>query len=96
MKAADESIEAVDQLIRELTAQVRLFRDGEMISSKEEPASDSSRLQIDLKRLSAKGNLQLGDDLIPGNYVLQIIVTDPRAKEQYGTASQWIDFEVVK
>ena len=80
----------------ELTAQVRLFRDGEMISSKEEPASDSSRLQIDLKRLSAKGNLQLGDDLIPGNYVLQIIVTDPRAKEQYGMASQWIDFEVVK
>lgn len=80
----------------ELTAQVRLFRDGELVTSSDEPAIDTSRLQFDLKRLSAKGSLRLGFDLIPGNYVLQILVTNPRAKGQASTASQWIDFEIVK
>ncbi len=80
----------------ELTAQVRLFRGGELVTSSDQPASDTSRLQFDLKRLSAKGSLRLGDDLIPGNYVLQILVTGPRAKGLASTASQWIDFEVVK
>lgn len=80
----------------DLTAQIRLFRDGQVVTSKEEPAEDPSRLQFDLKRLSARGRLRLGDDLIPGNYVLQILVTDPRAKGQTSTASQSIDFEVVK
>jgi VWFA-related protein len=80
----------------ELTAQVRLFRGGELVTSSDQPARDTSRLQFDPKRLSAKGSLRLGDDLMPGNYVLQILVTDPRAKGQASTASQWIDFEIVK
>ncbi len=80
----------------DLTAQVRLFHEGELVASQEEPTIDTSRLQIDPKRLSSKGSLRLSGELIPGQYVLQIIVTDPRAKEKYATASQWIDFEVVK
>jgi hypothetical protein len=32
----------------------------------------------------------------PGDYILQVIVTDPLAKEKYRTATQWIDFEIVK
>jgi hypothetical protein len=51
---------------------------------------------LDPKRLSAKGALRLGDDLAPGQYVLQIIVTDPHPKARGATASQWIDFELVK
>src|SRR6266516_2619708 len=80
----------------DLRAQVRLFRDGELLSSQEEPAIDTSRLQLDLKRLISKGSLRLGSELNPGQYVLQIVITDSRAKEKYATASQWIDFEVVK
>ena len=80
----------------DLTAQVRLFHEGELVVSQAEPAIDASRLQFDLKRLSAKGSLRLSSELMPGQYVLQVIVTDPRAKEKYATASQWIDFEVVK
>ena len=80
----------------ELVAQVRLFRDGQMVASHEEPAIDSSKLQLDPKRLSAKGALRLGDELVPGQYVLQVVITDPNPKVRAATASQWIDFEVVK
>lgn len=80
----------------ELSAQIRLFRDGQLVTSKEESASDPSRLQFDPKRLSAKGELRLSDDLPSGNYVLQIIITNLRPKGQDAIASQWIDLEVVK
>jgi hypothetical protein len=80
----------------ELVAQVRLFRDGQLLTTQEEPAIDSSRLQLDPKRLSGKGALRLGDELVPGQYVLQIVITDPHVKARSATASQWIDFEVVK
>jgi len=40
------------------------------------------------------GRLQLGQDFEPGEYVLQVVVTDQSDKEKI--ASQWIDFEVVK
>ena len=32
---------------------------------------------------------------MPGEYVLQVVVTDKLAKEKHRTASQWIDFEVI-
>ena len=87
---------AANDALPELIAQMRLFRDGQLIMSQEDPAIDSSKLQLDPKRLSAKGALRLGDDLPPGQYVLQIIVTDPHPKARGATASQWIDFELVK
>jgi VWFA-related protein len=80
----------------DLHAEVRLFHDGELVTSQEDSAIDSSRLQLDLKRLSARGSLRLSDQMVPGQYVLQIVITDPRAKEKFATATQWIDFDVVK
>jgi hypothetical protein len=80
----------------DLRAEVRLFHEGELVASQEEQALDTGRLQFDLKRLSAKGRLRLSDQLIPGQYVLQIVMKDPRAREPSATASQWIDFEIVK
>ena len=32
----------------------------------------------------------------PGEYVLQIVVTDLLAKDKYRVATQWMDFEIVK
>jgi hypothetical protein len=52
--------------------------------------------QPDLKRLMVGGNLQLGAGTAPGQYVLQVAVTDNLAKEKYRAASQWIDFEIVE
>lgn len=80
----------------DLRAEIRLFHEGELVASQDEQAIDTGRLELDLKRLSAKGRLRLSDQLIPGQYVLQIVVRDPQAKEKNAIATQWIDFEVVK
>jgi len=47
--------------------------------------------QADLKRIPSIGRLQLGTEFLPGEYILQVIVTDAAAKEKQIT-SQWIDF----
>lgn len=42
------------------------------------------------------GRLLLGTDLVPGEYVLQVIVTDALADEKHRVANQWMDFEILK
>ncbi|MDT4953680.1 MAG: hypothetical protein QOJ02_1818 [Acidobacteriota bacterium] len=79
----------------QLQTQMRLFRDGQLIFTGKQTPYDSSG-QIDPQRQSAGGRLFLGSELAPGEYVLQVIVTDPLADEKYRTATQWIDFEIVK
>jgi VWFA-related protein len=79
----------------QLRTQVRFFRDGALVfTGKEQPLSDAS--QPDLKRITMMGGVRLGNELIPGEYVLQITVTDPLADEKHRVATQWIDFEIVK
>ena len=79
----------------QVQTQMRLFRDGQEIFTGRVQSHDSSN-QPDLKRLTASGALQLGTEMTPGEYILQIVVTDPLAKDKYRTATQWIDFEIVK
>jgi VWFA-related protein len=79
----------------QLQTQVRLFRDGQLVFTGKLTPYDTSG-QIDPQRLSAGGRLFLGSALVLGEYVLQIIVTDTLADEKYRTATQWIDFEIVK
>ena len=79
----------------QLHTQMRLFRDGQMVFSGKEVPLDSTD-QSDLKRLTTSGALSLGSELPPGEYALQVIVTDPLAKEKHRVASQWIDFEITK
>jgi hypothetical protein len=50
----------------------------------------------DWKHIPASGRLRLGDELAPGEYMLQILVADKLAKEKDRWASQWMDFEIVK
>jgi hypothetical protein len=79
----------------QLRTQVRFFRDGALVfTGKEQPLSETS--QPDLKRITVLGAVRLGGELIPGEYVLQITVTDPLADEKHRVATQWIDFEIVK
>jgi hypothetical protein len=79
----------------QLQAQVRMFFNGQQVFAGKETPYDASN-QRDLKRLGLRGAIQLGFAMAPGEYVLQVIVTDALAKEKYRVASQWIDFEVVK
>jgi VWFA-related protein len=79
----------------QLQVQVRLFREGQPVFiGKLQPINLSS--QADLKRVATGGILRLGTDMGPGEYILQVTVTDALAKEKYRRATQWIDFEIVK
>jgi VWFA-related protein len=78
----------------DLSAQVRMFFQGKLVwEGAPKPISFAG--QNDPERISAGGGLQIGS-LAPGEYILQIVVTDARAPEQFHTATQWIDFEIVK
>ena len=79
----------------QLTTQTRVFRDGKPILTGNPTPLDLSG-QRDLQRIATGAQLQLGPDLSPGQYVLQVIVEDRLAKEKRSTATQWIDFEVVR
>jgi hypothetical protein len=50
--------------------------------------------QTDRKRLVAGGNMVLAKGIPPGDYILQLIVTDGLASQKDNTASQWTDFEL--
>jgi len=79
----------------QLMTQVILFHDGKPVfTGHQNPMGING--QPDVKRLVGGGSIQLGTDLPPGDYVLQIIVTDPQADKKYQTASQWMDFAIVK
>jgi hypothetical protein len=52
--------------------------------------------QPDPARLFDAGVMQLGTDMQPGEYVLQVIVTDALADPKHRIATQWMDFEVVQ
>jgi VWFA-related protein len=79
----------------QLIAQALLFRDGKPVfTGKENPLNFSG--VVDQKRLVTAGGIQLGTDLVPGEYVLQVIVKDLLADEKHRTVTQWMDFEIVK
>jgi VWFA-related protein len=79
----------------QLFARMRLVRDGKIVFIGE-PSQVTTNGQADPQRLTNVMNLQIGSDLIPGNYVCQIIVTDGPDNSKPRVASQWIDFEIVK
>ena len=79
----------------QLYARIRLVRDGKIVFSGE-PTPVTINGQPDPQRLTNVMKLQIGSELIPGDYVCQIIVTDGPDNSKPRVASQWIDFEIVK
>ncbi|OLE52746.1 MAG: hypothetical protein AUG51_16325 [Acidobacteria bacterium 13_1_20CM_3_53_8] len=78
-----------------LTTQMRLYRDGQQVFAGNVQPLDTTG-QPDLKRVTVGGGLVIGSELPPGEYVLQVIVTDLLAKANHNTATQWIDFEIIR
>lgn len=78
----------------QLQTQMRLFRDGQPVFTGRLLPLDTSK-QTDLKRLAAAGRLRIGAELVPGQYTLQVTVTDALAPEGRRTATQSSDFEIV-
>jgi len=79
----------------QLQVQARLFRNGQAVFTGK-VQNFALNNPPDLSRLAADGAISLGADLIPGEYILQVIVNDLLADEKHRTASQWLDFEIVK
>ena len=83
-----------DQQQPNVAVETRLFQDGKEIYHNDPvpigwPADTAS------DQLAASGGMRLGEKFAPGDYTLQVVVTDNEAKKKYAMASQWIDFDVV-
>jgi VWFA-related protein len=78
-----------------VTLQIQLYRDGKQVLTSP-PMTVDSKNQPDQTQLIATGVLQLGNELAPGSYYLQLIATDTLVKDKPARAVQWIDFEIVK
>jgi VWFA-related protein len=78
-----------------LQVQVRLFREGRPAYEGKVAAFETTQ-QDDLKRLVAGGAVKLNRAAAPGQYAVQIVVTDLLAEGSRRTATQWTDFEIVR
>jgi hypothetical protein len=77
----------------DLNMQVKIFRDGKPVfEGKQIPLALPE--QTDMQRIKSNGALNLGNEMQPGDYVLQIIVIDNLAKEKRKIATQFVKFEI--
>lgn len=78
-----------------LTSQIRLFLNGKQIFEGS-PQAIPQRSSKDPSTVSFAGSLSLASQMVPGEYVLQTVVTDNLAKEKQKTAYQFLQFEVIE
>jgi VWFA-related protein len=78
-----------------LTMETKLFRDGKGIGPPTEIPLELKN-QVDLSRLFINGSLRLNPDLEPGDYYLQVVITDKAGRVRDTPITQWVDFEIVK
>ena len=78
-----------------LTSQIRLFRGSEEVFSGNAVPTALTN-EAGLEALIVGGKLVLAKSLPPGQYFLQVTVTDALAPRDRQTSNQWIDFEIVR
>lgn len=78
-----------------LVTTMRIIREGKVVFEGQPTPVDLTG-QTDLQRIIAGSGVQLGTEMTPGDYILQVTVTDLLAKEKQATETQWIDFEITK
>ena len=81
--------------LRNLVMNATIFRDGKAVYTGPEipiVASDPK----DLSRVFTNNVIKLAPNLEPGNYYLQVVVTEKDAKNKAAPVVQWIDFEIEK
>lgn len=74
--------------------QSRVYHDRKLVFESKEFTLDAAGL-AGTRELSHTDALELGSNLLPGDYVLQIIVTDGNAKNKKRIATQYVQFEVI-
>ena len=82
--------------LRNLVMNAVLFRDDKVVyTGPEVPITVAN--QTDLARVFTNGRIKLTPDLEPGDYYLQVTITDKDAdKKKAAPVVQWIDFDIVK
>ncbi len=84
-----------DAKLPRLTTRIRVFREGEMIlDGRTNPFE--LRGQTDHERLKTTGAIAIGSEMRPGDYILQVVVTDEFGKAKQRIATQYVQFEVVQ
>lgn len=77
-----------------LTSQITIYRDGKPVfEGKASPVSLEPG--FDPKSINYNSALSLGNEMLPGDYVLQVTITDGLAKAKKNTATQFVQFEIV-
>ena len=77
-----------------MNSQVKLFREGQQVFVGEVTPVDLSN-QADPARLVVARRLQLGTILEPGDYMLQLTVSEAGSSGGGRTATRFIDFKLV-
>lgn len=78
-----------------LTNEIRLFRGTDEVLIGTVPPAVVTKADGN-EAIVVGGTFKLAHSLPPGDYFLQVIVTDQLAPRDRQTSSQWIDFEIVK
>jgi VWFA-related protein len=78
----------------QLETHVRLFHDGEQVPVENHESMDTGAERSGTPQPRVGGRLVLGQEMPPGEYVLQVIVTDKLANSKFRTATQSLDFEI--
>jgi hypothetical protein len=73
---------------------VRVFRNGKLLYTGAYTRS-LAKSTADPAHLVGGGVLRLGPSMSPGEYLLQVVVTDEFAGKKGSQVSQWVDFEVL-
>ena len=76
----------------QLETQIFLFREGKQVFAGKLSSFDPGS-QTDMKRLKVTGGLRIGPELAPGEYVLQVVVTD-KLRDRPNSALQSLDFSI--
>ncbi len=78
-----------------IQTQMRLLREGKPVFNGKVIPLDVGK-QPNVKRIGTGGRLRIGPELTPGDYVLQVVVTNTTDPKKPRITRQWIDFEIVK
>ena len=78
-----------------LSYQTVIIRDGKKIFEGKPQPMDTGNIS-DPQRIGMSSALNLGTSMQPGEYVLQIIITDNLAKENRKIAAQFVTFEIIQ
>jgi hypothetical protein len=77
----------------DVTVETRIFREGSEVA-RSEPVPVFFPENVPANHLAASGKMFLSSKFLPGDYALQVVVTDNLAKKKNAVAFQSIDFTV--